>query len=142
MQAVESAYILGAMHAACLLAAALIAVVFPAAAQQAEKPAREYVIHIVEGPPYFEPQFDETVLEEGSTIRWINKGAAHHTVTAYACGRSQGAECFDSGPMAPEGIFEIKAPAVPPGRNGVNHWYGCMIHPIMSGVLPVAAVKK
>ena len=90
--------------------------------------APQLLITIESGAPYFLPV--SATVATGTSIRWDNPTATHHTITHDGC--VSGALCaFDSGTMAPNESYTL--PSLPPGQ----YPYHCQTHPIMRGVLNV-----
>ncbi|RMH06900.1 MAG: hypothetical protein D6704_06160 [Nitrospirae bacterium] len=79
--------------------------------------------------PYFSPK--SAVVPMYTPIRWENPTATHHTITHDNCGKPNGACAFDSGPVPPDGVYEL--PGLEPGE----YPYHCTLHPIMRGILVV-----
>lgn len=88
----------------------------------------QFLITIENGAPYFLPV--AATVATGTSIRWDNPTATHHTITHDGC--VSGDSCaFDSGNMAPNESYAL--PSLPPG----HYPYFCRVHPIMRGVLTV-----
>ena len=65
-------------------------------------------------------------VQPGTTVTWVNQGAAPHTVTA-----DNGA--FDSGALQPGQSFSFTF-----SQPGTTYAYHCSIHPFMTGSVTVA----
>ncbi|MYH01680.1 MAG: hypothetical protein F4142_03705 [Nitrospira sp. SB0675_bin_23] len=83
--------------------------------------------------PYFAPV--TATVAAGNPIRWENPTGSHHTITHDGC-RGSGACAFDSGPIGPDGTFELAQ--LPPGQ----YPYHCMLHPIMRGMLVIVDAER
>jgi plastocyanin len=88
----------------------------------------QLLITIENGAPYFLPV--SATVAAGTSIRWDNPTATHHTITHDSC--VGGDVCaFDSGNMAPNESYTL--PGLSPGQ----YPYHCRVHPVMRGVLTI-----
>lgn len=84
------------------------------------------LINMENWAPYYRPS--EATIQSRMPIQWKNPTASPHTVRHDGCA-NKGPCLFDSGAVAPEGIYTISG--LDPGR----YPYHCELHPIMRGEL-------
>ncbi len=104
------------------VAAAVLFAVFTAIAANPGRTAAESAAPVTLREFAFKPQ--SVTVAAGSQVAWTNKDGVVHTVTANAGG-------FDSGTMAPEGVFTFTF------KNAGTFEYFCDFHPFMKGTVVV-----